>query len=297
VSLTSTALVLDQALVGLSRGMAQLRRNVSFAAGKLVLLLLVGLWLGNGTGLAIYGTWVVGILLSFAVITRALPMSLAQVSFARAWTLVRDLGRAAAAHHLLNLVLQAPGLMLPLIVTAVLSAEVNAGFYVAWMFVGLVFVAPDSLATVLYTASAANPKELPRRLVRFGVLSFAIGGLANLALWFLGGPVLTLFGQTYADTATTSLHILALGVFPLVVRFYYVAVRRTEERVKSTAFLMAGGALLELTGATLGALWGGLTGLCIGWVSALCIQALVLAPSVMRTIRRGPQPAHPAPER
>lgn len=293
VSLTSAALVLDQALIGLSRGTVQLRRNVTFALGKLILLLLLGIWLGDGSGLIIYATWVAGIVLSFAVITRATPMSL-EIRFTRVWTLIRDLGRAAIAHHVLNLVLQAPGLMLPLIVTAILSAEVNAGFYVAWMFVGLVFVPSESLATVLFTASAASPEHLQQRLKRLGLLSFGIVTMANLALWFLGGPILALFGETYAATAIPSLHILALGAFPLIIRSYYVAVRRIEERVKVTAFLMTGGAMLELVAAALGALWGGLLGLCLGWVAALCLQALVLAPRLLRTMRRGPQPAHPS---
>ncbi len=295
VALTSAALVLDQALIGLSRGMAQLRRNVTFALGKLVLLLLVGGWLGAGSGLIIYATWVAGIVLSFGAIMRATPINLARVNPRRAWQLIRDLGRAAMAHHVLNLVLQAPGLMLPLIVTAILSAEVNAGFYVAWMFVGLVFVPADSLATVLYTASAANLEQLEQRLKRLGLLSFGIGAVANLALWFVGRPLLALFGETYAETAIPSLYILALGIFPLIVRFYFIAVRRIEERVKGTALLMAGGALLEVVAAALGALWGGLVGLCLGWVTALCLQALVLAPRLMRTIRRGPQPRHLGP--
>jgi hypothetical protein len=290
--LTAATLVLDQALVGLSRGMAQLRRNVAFAASKLGLLYLAGTWLGN-SGLLILATWVAGIVISLVIIARRVPWTRwGPAGVARAWAWIRGLGRTAAAHHTLNLVLQAPGQTLPLIVTAVLSAEVNAGFYVAWMVAGMVFVAPESLATVLYTSSVADPAELPRRLKRLGVLSLGWGVAANLGLWLLAGPMLTLFGQSYASTATAGLNILALGVFPLLVRFFYVAVRRIEGRIVPTAALMAGGALLEVAAATAGAHRAGLAGLCTGWVLALSLEALLLAPAVGRAIRHGAQPTN-----
>jgi O-antigen/teichoic acid export membrane protein len=289
--LTAVSLVLDQALVGLARGMAQLRRNVAFAVSKLALLYLAGLWAGNGSGLVIYATWVAGIVFSFALVIRAVPAGgFSPGSPAHAWGLLRGLGRAAAAHHVLNLVMQAPGLALPLIVTAVLSAEVNAGFYIAWMMTGLVFIGPDSLATVLYSASAADPGNLAQRLRRLGLLSLALGLAANMALLILARPVLALFGQSYADNAAPGLTILALGVFPLIVRYYYVAVRRIEGRIASTATWMAGGGLLELIAATAGAYHSGLPGLCLGWVLALCVQAVLLAPTVLRATRTGARP-------
>ncbi|HHX64880.1 MAG TPA: hypothetical protein GX702_08350 [Chloroflexi bacterium] len=290
--LTAASLVLDQALVGLSRGIVQLRRNVVFALSKLVLLYLMGIRSANGSALAVYVTWVAGIVLSLFVVVRAIPgRGPTSASLSQTRSLWRGLGRAAAAHHGLNLVLLAPGLTLPLIVTAVLSAEVNAGFYIAWMVAGLVFVGPDSLATVLYSASVADPSDLPGRLWRLGLLSLGLGVSANVALWMLAGPVLSFFGQSYAEVATTGLRILALAVFPLIVRFYYVALRRVEGRLVSTVSLMAGGALLEVVAATVGAYGMGLPGLCIGWVLALCVQALLLFPAVLRAMRAPDGPA------
>jgi hypothetical protein len=66
-------------------------------------------------------------------------------------------GREALQHHGLNLVLLGPGLFLPLVVTAMLSAEVNAYFYTAWMINNIVMFVPVALGTVLHAAGAESP--------------------------------------------------------------------------------------------------------------------------------------------
>jgi hypothetical protein len=51
------------------------------------------------------------------------------------------------------------------------------------------------------------------------------------------------------------------------------------------AMLISGLSVLELVGATVGALHGGLTGLTVGWVAAIAVEAVVLGPMVWRAYR------------
>src|SRR5258707_502014 len=74
--------------------------------------------------------------------------------------LLRLMGRAALSHHLLNLALQPPSLLLPVFVTVLLSAQLNAAFYIAWMVAGFVFIGPRSLAVVLYAISSREPSSV-----------------------------------------------------------------------------------------------------------------------------------------
>ncbi len=281
ISLTAIAFVLDQAIIGLLHGELQLGRNTLFALAKLVALLAAGAWLLSKSGLTIYATWAVGNLSSL--------VGLAGVAVSKGirigdvwpeWGIVRKLGRAALGHHALNLTLQAPSLVLPIVVTAVLSARMNAYFYAAWMIAYFLYAGSVALTTVLYAVGAAEPATLMYKIRATLKLSLVMGLLANVVLLIGANLVLSLFGRAYAEQAGWSLRMLGLAVFPLIIKNHYVAICRIQGRTVSTALYMAAGGLLELILAALGARMGSLSGLCLGWLTAICLEAAFMASAV-----------------
>ena len=72
--------------------------------------------------------------------------------------------------------------------------------------------------------------------------------IANLVLIPAASPALGIFGPGYADQATTALHIMALGVFPLTFKTHYVAIHRVQRRLGAALPIVWGGTLLELGG-------------------------------------------------
>ncbi len=274
VSLTTVTLVLDQSLIGLLRGDLQLGRNTLFAFAKLLALIPASLWFAQAHGMAIYATWALGNLVSLIVLA---GLAKGRVSIPRPqWNLLRRIGRNALAHHALNLTLQAPSLALPIVVTLMLSTAATAYFYTNWMVAGFAFIAPFALSLALYATGSSDPDKFATR-IRFTLgLSLAIGLLANLALWLSADLILRLFGAAYAEHGSSSLRILAFGVWPLVIKDHYVAVRRTFGRLGNAALLLAAGGALELLMAGLGATMGGLEGLTFGWLGAVCLEAAVM---------------------
>jgi len=97
--------------------------------------------------------------------------------------------------------------------------------------------------------------------------------------------VLGLFGHIYAEQAVWSLRILALGAFPLIIKNHYVAVLRIQKRMAQAILPILGGSLLELGAAILGAHLGGLSGLSLGWVIGISIEALFMSQTVHKAIR------------
>jgi O-antigen/teichoic acid export membrane protein len=284
VSLTSMTLVVDQALIGMLRGDLQLWRNSVFAVVKLVVLAVLGLIAADIFGLTIYFTWVIGIVISMAFLgffalrhgrTRLLRPD---------WTLVHKLGKAALGHHALNLSLQMPGFVLPVLVTVLLSASTNAYFYIAWMISTFVFFVPAALTTVLYAVSSADPRSLASKMRQTMGLSMLAGLAAIVAVFLAGGLVLELFGTGYAEQADWTLRILTLAIVPLTVRSHFVAIYRVRGQVtRASVFTLAGGTL-ELALAAVGAIMGGLVGLAVGWLVAQCIEAALMSPIVFRTM-------------
>ncbi len=287
VSFTAITLILDQALVGLLQGNLQLWRNALFAAAKLLALFGTSLWLQHVTGLTIYTTWTVGNAFSLLAL-------IGYVVFKKGgsrrvntpqWSLLRKLGPAALQHHVLNLTLQAPDLILPILVTILLSATANAWFYVSLRIASIALVVPVALTTVLYAASSAQPATLARKMRLTLSLAFAVSVLANVVLLLGTKQLLGLFGQSYAEQAAWSLRILGLGTFPVIIRNHYVAVYRIQGRIAHALPSMIVSGLLELGGAAIGTRLGGLTGLSLGWLAPQCIVAIFMCPTIYKAVR------------
>lgn len=292
VSLTSITLVLDQALIGLLRGELQLWRNTLFAAVKLVALFGVDLWLAHVTGMTIYATLIIGNAFSLAVL---ILMALVkrkgdQGSYLPQWRLLRQLGPAALQHHALNILLQAPSLILPVLVTLMLSPTVNAWFYVAWNLSSIANTVSVSFASTLYAVSAAKPSVLAGKLRLTVTLAFVGCVLVNTLLIFAPKLALELFGHSYSEQAAVSLRILALESFPFIIKNHYIALSRIRKQVGRTILVTMGTGLLELGLSIAGARVGGLNGLSLGWFSAMCIEALCMVPTVYMAARPGKSP-------
>ncbi|HXR30195.1 MAG TPA: hypothetical protein VN752_03540, partial [Solirubrobacterales bacterium] len=284
VGLTGLAGVLDQALIGLMRGGLQLTRNVVFSVVKLVALVLVALLATGAEGVWIYATWTAGIAVSLLVLAR-FYMHRDEHGLRPRLSLLGEMRGDAATHHVYNLAIRAPDLVLPLIVVSMLSASANANFYIAWMVASFAFMVPVSLSSVLYAVGSGDAVGLSERYRLSVALSAGLGLLANLVLLIAGGPILSLFGESYEQAALGTLQVLALGVFPETIKAHFLSITRVQRRIAATIPLVIGGTVLELGGAVAGGLTGSLIWVAVGWLGAVCIEALVMSRDVFRFLR------------
>ncbi|MGE5602950.1 MAG: lipopolysaccharide biosynthesis protein [Nitrososphaerales archaeon] len=283
-AVTGMGLVFDQAAVGVMRSSLQFWRNTIFSVAKLLALLALALWLHQVAGFSIFVTWVAGAAISLvAVVLIEIAAGKLHSGYRPQWDVLQGKGREALQHHGLNLVLLGPGLFLPLVVTAMLSAEVNAYFYTAWMVNNIVMFVPVALGTALYAAGSESPETLRQKLRLTLGLSLAYGLLTNLILAVAGTWFLGFFGPQYAQAAPT-LVLLNLTVIPVTITEHYVALRRIERRPESAVLPLGLSSVLKIVLAAVGARLGGLTGLSIGIVVASYLVAVFLLPSVIRAL-------------
>ncbi|MGI9059678.1 MAG: lipopolysaccharide biosynthesis protein [Ktedonobacteraceae bacterium] len=287
VCFSAITLVLDQALIGLLRGELQLWRNTLFAAIKLAALFGASLWLSHAVGLSIYNTWTLGNILSLGVLT-AFVLSKRKWSgrkYLPHWGLLRELKAAALQHHILNLIIQAPALALPIFVTALLSTRANAWFYIAWMITSFLSVASQALSTVLYAETATQSDKLAQKTRLTISVAFVICVLANFVLQLGAKQVLGVFGHDYAEQALLPLRILSLAVFPSIIKNNFIAICRIQNRLVQTMLPLLACGILELSFVTIGVHFGGLAGLSLGYVIALFIEAICMFSAVYKIAR------------
>jgi O-antigen/teichoic acid export membrane protein len=296
VASSAVGFVIDQVCAGELRSEIALVRNSIFAVAKLLFLGAAALWLRVDSGLVVFATWPLASVLSLAWL----------LASTRRHTDIRLLGRprrsalhglgwSALGHHALNLSIQAPALALPVIVTALLSAEQNAYFYTAWMIASVAGLPQTSLATTLYAVGVREPHLLAKRTRLTLLLGTCVGLAALIAILVAGEWALRIFGRSYADQASLTLRLLAVSVLPLMIKNHYIALRRTHKKILSAGIVVGVGAVVELTAAAIGARLGDIPGLSIGWLIGLSLEVAWMLPTVLAVVwSRGPAPAKPA---
>lgn len=282
VMATAVTLVFDQATIGLLRSSIQLTRNVAFAVFKLVMLPVFSFTLHDAFGIGITVSWVAGIALSIVPVIIRLKLSGLPIAPRPDWRLLRSLGRTAVAHNWLNLAIQGPILLMPVLVTIIVSPSANAAFYVAWMLASFLYLIPTNLSTVLFAIAAADPKAVAQKL-RFSLRFSLIIGLIGMAVLGLGAHLaLRIFGASYVREATLPLWLLIAGYIPVIPRTHYIAVCRAKGRISWAATALTAGAVMEVVAAVIGGKAGGLTGFSLGLLLARTVEGLIAAPPVIR---------------
>lgn len=292
VVLSGSLMVADQAMIGLMRGEIQLRRTAVVAVVKLLLLIPAGLWFARHSGLDIYLTWLIGLLASIGVL---IPPFLRgrrwPGSYRPQWRFLQSLGSLALTHHLFNIIGQVPGATLPLIITSLYSSALNASFAMAWLLYTILSLIPGSLTTVLHAIGSGQPEVLQQKIRLTLILSSGFQLFSSIVLMVTAEWILRLFGQSYAAEASWCLRLLAISALPQIIAQHHNTICRIKGIVGRRIGLLAFGVGLKLLLATLGAHYGALTGLALGWLVGASIEALLMGRLVFVTTFTAPSVA------
>jgi O-antigen/teichoic acid export membrane protein len=287
VAAQGVGMLLDSALLSVAGGGPQLWRNATLAVAKLVLLVGFALTLSQHGSLSIYASWFLANVVSIVAMTIWLARK-RRVTLRRMWptrSALQGLRYVAAQHHMLNLALQVPYFAMPIVANVTLGSERAGYLYATWSVAGFVFVLPIALSTALFASGARDTNTFLTEL-RFTLrYSVAACAAANLVILPLGGVVLHVFGSAYADNGHTTLLLLCLAGFGLIVKDHHVTIARVTGSVGREAMWMWGLTVCELVAATVGASLNGLTGLAQGWLLAVVLETVVFGPLVVRAYR------------
>lgn len=284
VGINATAYVLDFATVAIGRGGMQLWRNGVFAGVKLLLLLPSTLLTVFPQSELIYLSWLAGTLVSLVSFwfhlrrVGILPRLRPNVSALVATRM------AALAHHWLNLAAQVSRLVLPVLVAATMSAKLTAIFYTITVVVSFVGIISTHLSTALFALPRGDYDRLARELRRALRLGLVIAGAGAIVFILFGHPILSIFGHTFAEQATT-IALFGLSPIPYTIKSLYMAVERVHGRLTLCAAISTLGGVLEVAGAYVGSRSFGLAGVAGGLDVVTLVEAVLLWPIVSRAAR------------
>jgi O-antigen/teichoic acid export membrane protein len=295
MSILGTAGILfDQISTALRRGDQALARALVFGTVTISLLAGIASATKAATSFAIFVTWVGGALGACVLGALQLRRSPSHYRFRPRLepSLTRSLLGVGLPNHALTLTERAPGLILPIVVTELLSAEANAAWYTAWMMAWVLYIVPIQVGMTLFAEVAHRPTELGK-LVRDGIrISLAIALPACVVLAALAHFVLSILGPTYADAGTTPLRILVIAVVPLTLIQAYFVVCRSTGRLREATLTGAANALASVGGAAAAGIAFGLTGMAAAWVVAQLVTSVWAVARLSRLAAASEKAAH-----
>lgn len=266
--LGTAGILFDQVSTALRRGDQALLRALAFGGLTVALLAAVATLTDAGGAVTIFSTWVGGALAACLLGSVQLRRSLGRYRYrpGLARPVVRRLLVTGLPNHALTLTERGPGLMLPIVVTELISPAANAAWYAAWMMAWVAFIIPIQVGMTTFAEAAHRPESLPN-FIRHGIRSSVLlGALTAGALAVIAPFVLSLLGSTYASAGTTPLRILVFAVVPLAfVQGYFVTCRSTGRLAEATSVGLASGTF-SVVGAALAATALGLNGMAAVWL-------------------------------
>ena len=282
--LSTVLLVLDDACIGLLRGDLQLRRNAVFAVGKLVLLpLLITVWAAQ-SGIELVVAWTAGLIVSMLVLVLELGRLTEGQSSRLDFQNILGKRHLMFRHHWLNISIQSPRLVFPVIVALIVGPTANAAFTAAILVVGVVQMIPNLLSTVLFALAPGDEESLRREVRRTMRISLVLSIASAPCFFIFSHLILGLFGPNYV-MASTAMGILGLSTYPYAIKSHYVAIARVQGNMQQAVLRTMSGATLEVGLAAAGGELHGLTGVAIGIFLALSLEAVVYAPTVFGVLR------------
>lgn len=225
-----------------------LARNLIFSAVKIPLLALP-LVIPHLGAMGIFISWVLGAAVAFAWgfvvavprLRRGYMLTLRGIG-AQARAMLSSL----AGHHFINLGGMAPLYLLPLLVTARLSATDNAYFYTTWMLGNLFFMVSPSVAASLFAEGSHSAHDIMRKARTSALLIAALLAPVMLVFIIAGHYILAIFGPGYPSHGVVLLMILMVAAIPDAITNIYVAVLRVRQHLRLGAMLNVGMAALCL---------------------------------------------------
>jgi O-antigen/teichoic acid export membrane protein len=287
---TMGTLTFDNAAIGLHRGSAQLWRGSLNSALKLAVVGVLVL-VGTRTAPGLLFAWALTLVVSFVCIPmlRLEPTPAGEGNLSHRVALARRYGVLSLKHHVLNLSINSVFYIVGVIAAVLILPRQLAYFSTAFLVESTAMVIPYLLALSLFAEISGDQSLLHRHVRRTLPFGLALCGGIVVVAEVAAPLVMRIFGPGYVMNGTTPLRLLVLVGPAYVIKDHYVAIRRAQGRLGHAAKVMAVGTSAEAVGATLGGIYWGMTGLCLGWAVAATAEAVVLLPAVLRVYRRDPQ--------
>lgn len=189
-------------------------------------------------------------------------------------SLLKNMIKYSFQNYISNILNRAPNYILPLLVLNLLSAELNAYFYIAWTFAMILLVIPSSTSRSLLAEGASSNENFNLKVFKSLKFTLGLSFLGIMGIVILGKYLLYLFGPLYAENSYIPLVILSISSIPYSIIQLYMSVKRVENDIKPVILTNAVIALVSILGSYVFLKEMGIIAICYSWLGATTIVCI-----------------------
>ncbi|QNG21184.1 oligosaccharide flippase family protein [Rhodococcus triatomae] len=276
----------DHTAVGLREAGWAAGKNVTHALVKLVLALAFAF---TASRLAIVWTWAVPAAIGAIVLGRLMWRRVGSLAYRDVEPSLpprREIAEFLVSAYGIYVVSALAPLVLPLVVIAILGADANAHFAIAWSLVSAVLVLMTMLTGPFVAAAAADPTRTYSLTLRFAAVIGAVcaGGVVLFAV--VGPWILGFLDPRYGEAGVPLLRLVAVALPLVVVPTLYNAIARVTRRMRLAVAVQIVNAAVILGLSTALISERGIAAMGWAYIAAEGASAVILAVPLARAVSR-----------
>jgi O-antigen/teichoic acid export membrane protein len=278
----------DSVLVGLRQAHWVPVENITFAAAKIVLLVMFA---KTSPTYGILASWVIPLMISLLpvnllIFLKLLPKHIRESDEPETGLTPKEIAQYSGGLYAGYIFSVASLRLLPLIVLQVVGSQAAAYFTLPWMIVtSLQLVIPSMMSSL--TVEASRDQSRLVKLSRQAFVQTARMLIPMVLFLLMIGPfLLHLFGKNYAAEANWLLWLLSLSILPQIITGLYFAIARIHRSVGGVVKVQASLFVMNLVLSYLLLEKFGITGVGISWLISQVTIAAVLFFTQLRPILR-----------
>ena len=253
-----------------------LYKNLIYHVSRIGLVVLLAFSIGP---LGIFSAWGIGLLLATIVgfllfIPKVVPRSLSLPKIDT--KVIGKMFHFSFANYTAGMAGMLPGVVLPIMILNLSSAEETAYFYIALTIARILYVVPRGVTTSLLAEGSHSRIQFRRDVMRAARLIIPLVLMGIVLIFLFGEFILSLFGVGFAKGALDLLRLLALSAFFITINTMYSTVLMVEKKLTPIILLSVLGTSGVIGIGYLLAEPMGLIGIGIGWLLGKGIVSLTI---------------------
>jgi O-antigen/teichoic acid export membrane protein len=261
-----------------------LKNSIITSSLKLALLIMLSFLAVNLAYYNIYYSWgfatVTAIIFSLVILMPKVRRTYKPRIFVES-SAIHPMMRFSAGNYVAIFFGQVQVLILPLMITKMIGAEVTAYFYLAWMMSNILFIIPSAVATSLLSEMSHEEIDYEEKIRKAGKFIAFLLLIGIIIFLLLADKLLLLFGTNYSVNASTALQLFAISSIPMAINGIFIAVKNARKEVKYVILVNVAVALGTLILSYLTMIEYGVLGIAASWLVSQSSVAIIVSIKIL----------------
>lgn len=175
---------------------------------------------------------IISIVVSFYLLRKLNKDYTINIDLNRKWKLFNEMFHFSFGNYVAILFQQSPILILPLMITQILSPEITAYFYITWMIAAVLFMFAVTISQSLLAEGSYDDKELFKLIIKAVKFTFLLLIPGIIGLLLIGNQILSFFGEGYVEHGLYLLYLLTASSILYGINIVYITIKNIKKEIK-----------------------------------------------------------------